>query len=415
MSAVWLFVGLIVGAGIAVLVMRERLRTLRDGQQQMSDSFKAMSAEALEASARQLSELAKTQLQASNNEAKGELEKRQQAVEQLVKPLQLQLERLNEERTRSGAQLNTQIKTLVEAQERLRHETGALVGALRRPNAAGQWGQMQLRRVVELAGMLDHCDFNEQVSYTGEDDRTLRPDMVINLPGQKQIVVDSKAPPVEHLVSAQAAPDDETRMRHLRALSTALRAHVRALGDKRYWANLDSTPDFVVLFLPGEYLYGAALEADPGLMEEAMTRHVLIATPTTLLALLHSAAYGWQQERLADEARLVADLGRELHGRLAKLSGYIANVGTRLNSTVDAYNKAVGSYEARVLPSARRFADHGVVAQAAEIPEVPQVTLQPRTLNLAAEDERAIRERDAADQPPSLFEQVPTRRLRAAE
>src|SRR6202789_1533410 len=187
MSAVWLFLGLIVGAGVTALVMRERIRMVREGQLQMSDSFKAMSAEALEASAKQLSELAKTQLQASNNEAKGELEKRQQAVEQLVKPLQLQLERLNEERTRSGAQLNTQIKTLVEAQERLRHETGALVGALRRPNAAGQWGQMQLRRVVELAGMLDHCDFNEQVSYAGEDDRTLRPDMVINLPGQKHI------------------------------------------------------------------------------------------------------------------------------------------------------------------------------------------------------------------------------------
>ena len=415
MSAVWLFLGLILGAGVTALVMRERIRTVRDGQQQMSDSFKAMSAEALEASAKQLSELAKTQLQASNAEAKGELEKRQQAVEQLVKPLQLQLERLNEERTRSGAQLNTQIKTLVEAQERLRHETGALVGALRRPNSAGQWGQMQLRRVVELAGMLDHCDFKEQVSYTGETDRTLRPDMVINLPGQKHIVVDSKAPPVEHLVSAQAAPDEETRMRHLKALSTALRAHVKALADKRYWSNLDSTPDFVVLFLPGEYLYGAALEADPGLMEEAMSKHVLIATPTTLLALLHSAAYGWQQERLADEARLVAELGRELHGRLAKLSGYIANLGTRLNSTVDAYNKAVGSYEARVLPSARRFADHGVVAQGAEIPEVPQVTLQPRSLNLGAEDERAMRERDEADRPPSLFEEVPTRHLRAAE
>jgi DNA recombination protein RmuC len=395
--------------------MRERIRTLRDGHQHMSESFKAMSAEALEASAKQLSELAKAQLQASNNEAKGELEKRQQAVEQLVKPLQLQLERLNDERTRSGAQLSSQIKTLVEAQERLRHETGALVGALRRPNSAGQWGQMQLRRVVELAGMLDHCDFKEQASYAGEDDRTLRPDMVINLPGEKHIVVDSKAPPVEHLIAAQAAADDETRMRHLRSLSTALRAHVKELGDKRYWSSLDSTPDFVVLFLPGEYLYGAALEADPGLMEAAMTKHVLIATPTTLLALLHSAAYGWQQERLADEARLVAELGRELHGRLAKLSGYIANVGTRLNSTVDAYNKAVGSYEARVLPSARRFADHGVVAQGAEIPDVPQVTLQPRSLNLGPEDQRAMRERDEADRPPALFEEVATRRLRAAE
>jgi len=424
MDAVWLIVGLIVGAVVTALVMRERIRSLRDSQQQLSDSFKAMSAEALDASLKQLTELNRAQLETTQSEARakleaaqvqarGELQQRQQAVEQLVKPLQQQLERLNTERERTGTQLSTQIRMLAEAQEKLRTETGALVTALRKPNVRGQWGQMQLRKVVELAGMVRHCDFNEQASYAG-DEQTLRPDLVVNLPGGKHVVVDSKAP-LQGILDAYEAPDEQARIGHLQAHARLLRHHVKQLSDKAYWSGMESAPDFVVLFLPGEHLYGAALEADPELIEDAMARRVLIATPTTLLALLHSVAYGWQQERVAESAQAVSDLGRELHGRLAKLSTLIGTLGSRLNGTVKAYNEAVGSYEARVMPGARRFAEHGAVAAGAELPDVEQVTQTAREVRISPEDERAALAVDAADLPQPLFEEVRARRLRAAE
>jgi DNA recombination protein RmuC len=400
-SAIWLIVGLAVGAGVTALVMRERIRSLRDGQQQMSDSFKAMSAEALDASVKQLTELSKTQLQTGHAQATGELEKRKQAVEQMVKPLQQQLEILNRERVKTGAQLESQIRMLSEAQEKLRTETGALVTALRKPNTRGQWGQMQLRKVVELAGMVRHCDFNEQASFNG-DEQTLRPDMVVNLPGGKHVVVDAKAP-LQGILDAYEAPDEETRTAALQAHARLLRRHVKQLADKAYWAGLESAPDFVVLFLPGEHLYGAALDADPELIEDAMARRVLIATPTTLLALLHSVGYGWQQERVAESAQAVSELGRELHGRLAKLSTLIATLGNRLNSTVKAYNEAVGSYEARVLPGARRFAEHGAVSSGAELAQAEQITQAARDVRLAPDDERAVAEIDEADRPRPLF------------
>jgi DNA recombination protein RmuC len=400
-SAIWLIVGLAVGAGVTALVMRERIRSLRDGQQQMSDSFKAMSAEALDASVKQLTELSKTQLQTGHAQATGELEKRKQAVEQMVKPLQQQLEILNRERVKTGAQLESQIRMLSEAQEKLRTETGALVTALRKPNTRGQWGQMQLRKVVELAGMVRHCDFNEQASFDG-DEQTLRPDMVVNLPGGKHVVVDAKAP-LQGILDAYEAPDEETRTAALQAHARLLRRHVKQLADKAYWAGLESAPDFVVLFLPGEHLYGAALDADPELIEDAMARRVLIATPTTLLALLHSVGYGWQQERVAESAQAVSELGRELHGRLAKLSTLIATLGNRLNSTVKAYNEAVGSYEARVLPGARRFAEHGAVSSGAELAQAEQITQAARDVRLAPDDERAVAEIDEADRPRPLF------------
>jgi DNA recombination protein RmuC len=423
MSALWLLIGLILGAAVTVLALRARLRTLSEeatrandlqrdldraeadltheralheerlatltqAQTRMSESFKALSAEALQSSMAQLTQLAKAQLQATQAEAKGDLEKRQQAVEQLVAPLREQLGKVDEklvhldrERRQSRGWLEAQLKTLSETGERLRTETGALVTALRKPNARGQWGQMQLRNVVELAGMVRHCDFCEQNSYAG-DERMLRPDLIVNLPGGKHVVVDAKAP-LQGVLDAYEAPNEEERERHLKDHARLLRKHVKQLSDKSYWAGLDSAPDFVVLFLPGETLYGSALEADPALIEDAMSKRVLIATPTTLLAILHAVAYGWQQERVAESAQAISELGRELHGRLAKLANLLSTLGTRLNGTVRAYNEAIGSYEARVMPSARRFADHGAVSEGRELPELEHVTESARTVQLS--------------------------------
>ena len=420
MTAVWLLIGLVVGALAVALAARARLRaltaeaaragelerdlvraradleheralaeqrlaTIRDAQEQLSASFKALSAEALQASMAQLAELAQAQLKAAQVEAKGDLEKRQHAVEQLVAPLKeqlgrvdAQLLRLDQDRRESRGRLESQIKTLAETGERLRTETGALVTALRKPNARGQWGQMQLRNVVELAGMVRYCDFAEQSSLRGES--VLRPDLIVRLPGAKHVVVDAKAP-LQGVLDAYEARDDEERERHLQAHARLLRKHVKALSEKAYWEQLDSAPDFVVMFLPGEHLYGAALEADPMLLEDAMAKRVLIATPTTLLAILRAVGYGWQQERVAESAQAISEIGRELHTRLVKLAKMLSKLGMRLDSTVRAYNETVGSYEARVLPAARRFADHGAVSEGREVPDIEQVTLSPRVVH----------------------------------
>jgi DNA recombination protein RmuC len=427
MNALWLLTGLILGAGLVALAARarlrtlsrqaaraaelerdlvkahadleherslaeERLRTVSDAQARLSESFKALSAEALQSSMTQLAEMARAQLQAAQVQAKGDLDKRQHAVEQLVAPLKEQLGRvdaqllkLDQERRESRGRLEAQLRTLSETGEKLRTETGALVTALRKPNTRGQWGQMQLRNVVELAGMVRHCDFSEQSSFAGED-ATLRPDLVVRMPGGKHVVVDAKAP-LQGVLDAYQARDEEERLAHLRDHARLLRKHVKALSDKAYWAGLDSAPDFVVLFLPGEHLYGSALEADPALIEDAMARHVLIATPTTLLAMLRAVAYGWQQERVAESAQAISELGRELHSRLVKLSGLLSTLGKRLNSAVAAYNETVGSYEARVLPGARRFAEHGAVAEGRELPQLEQVSLSARSVHVAELDE----------------------------
>ncbi len=442
MNPIWLLIGLLAGACAALLALRPRLRalaagaaragelerelvraradleheraraeerlaTVNDAQERLSSSFKALSAEALQSSLSQLTQIARSQLQAVQAEAKGDLEKRQHAVEQLVAPLKDQLSRvdaqllaLDRDRRESRGRLEAQLRTLNETGERLRTETGALVTALRKPNARGQWGQMQLRNVVEMAGMVRHCDFAEQ-SALGGDEVSLRPDVIVTLPGGKHVVIDAKAP-LQGVLDAYEARDEEERQRHLRDHARLLRKHVKLLAEKAYWAELESAPDFVVMFLPGEHLYGAALEADPALIEDAMARRVLIATPTTLLAMLRAVAYGWQQERVAESARAISELGRELHGRLVKLSGLLATLGTRLNSAVRAYNDTVGSYEARVLPGARRFADHGVTA-GRELPELEHVTVSARSVHIA---QLQLREHE---------DDVPPPRLRAAD
>ena len=423
-----LIIGLLAGAAAAALALwprlirarsdlqheralaQERLATVSDAQERLSASFKALSSEALQSQMAQLSELARAQLRAVQAEAKGDLDQRKNAVEQLISPLKeqlgrvdAQLLRLDQERRESRGRLEAQLRTLADTNDKLRTETGALVTALRKPNARGQWGQMQLRNVVELAGMLPHCDFAEQSQLAG-DGTVLRPDLVVNMPGGKHVVVDAKAP-LQGVLDAYQARDEEERQRHLRDHARLLRKHVKALSDKAYWAQLDSAPDLVVMFLPGEHLYSAALEADQSLIEDAMSRRVLITTPTTLLAMLHAIAYGWQQERVAESAQAVSELGRDLHGRLVKLSGLMATLGSRLNSTVKAYNETVGSYEARVMPAARRFEDHGATAGGRDLPELEQVTTHARRVHVA----------EVPREPEHRVEELPGFRLRAAE
>ena len=363
---------------------REKLALLDDAKRQLADAFKALAADALKSSNTSFLELAKTQLEKFQESAKGDLDKRQTAIDDLVKPVKeslgkvdAKLQEIEKCRIEAYSGLTEQVRSLSETQKELRGETANLVEALRRPQARGRWGEIQLRRVVEMAGMLEHCDFFEQQSTDGEDGR-LRPDLVVRLPGRKNIVVDSKAP-LEAYLEAIEAPDDETRAAKLKDHARQVRNHIAALGRKAYFEQFDFTPEFVVLFLPGEVFFSAALENDPELIELGVSQNVIVATPTTLIALLRAVAYGWRQERLADNAKAISQLGQELYKRLTSLVKHLQKLGSGLNAALLAYNNAIGSFESRVLASARRLKDFGA-AGGAEIEPLAPVDTSPRLL-----------------------------------
>jgi len=355
----------------------EQRTALVDGQ--LAERFQALSAQALDASTRRFLEMAEGRLNAANAKATGELEARRAAVEGLVEPLKQTLTRVEAQlrdsdaaRERSHAALAEQVTIARRSSDELKIQTQALVTALRRPEARGRWGEMQLRRVVELAGMSAHCDFDEQVSLTTSDGAQ-RPDMVIHLAGGKHIVVDSKVSLAAYLEAAEAA-DDAVRDARLGAHARHLRDHVDRLAAKAYWAALSPAPEFVVLFIPGEAFLAPALERDPGLLEYAVARRVHIATPTTLVSLLRTAQYAWQQAALSDNARAVFDVGRELYERISGLGDRVDQLGKALTSAVTSYNKAVGSLETRVLVSARRLHDLGIVDTGQEVPRLVEET-----------------------------------------
>jgi DNA recombination protein RmuC len=327
----------------------------------LAERFQALSAQALDASQQRLLEVSEIRLRAANLAAAGELDSRRNAVEQLVEPLRQALTRVETQlresetaRVSSHATLTEQVKAARETSDQLRAETQALVTALRRPEARGRWGEMQLRRVVEVAGMSARCDFDEQVTVTDADGAPARPDMVIRLAGGKNIVVDSKVSLAAYLEAAESA-DAEVRENRLDAHARHLREHVDRLAVKAYWQALSPSPEFVVLFIPGEAFLAPALERDPALLEYAMARKVHIATPTTLVTMLRTAQYAWQQQALSENARAVFDLGRELYDRLSQLGKNVDTVGRALASAVTAYNRTVGSLESRVLVSARKL------------------------------------------------------------
>ena len=358
---------------------------------QLADRFQALSVQALDASARRFMDMAEGRLGAANATAAGELETRRAAVEHLVGPLKETLARVEAQlrdsdaaRQASHAALTEQVAIARQSSEQLRTQTQALVTALRRPEARGRWGEMQLRRVVELAGMSARCDFDEQVGVT-TDDGAVRPDMVVRLAGGKNIVVDSKVSLAAYLEAAEAA-DESMRNTRLGAHARHLREHVDQLAAKSYWTALSPAPEFVVLFIPGEAFLAPALEHDPGLLEYAMGRKVHIATPTTLVTMLRTAQYAWQQAALSENARAVFELGRELYDRIAGMGKHVDRLGRALTNAVSTYNQAVGALESRVLVSARRLNQLGVVDGELEAPGLVEETTRALSApELAAE------------------------------
>ncbi|HTA04509.1 MAG TPA: DNA recombination protein RmuC [Streptosporangiaceae bacterium] len=352
---------------------------LIDGQ--LAERFQSMSAQALDQSARTFLQIAEGRLSAANAKAAGELDTRKAAVEHLVQPLretlarvEAQLREADAARRSSHAALAEQVSVARQSSDQLRVQTQALVTALRRPEARGRWGEMQLRRVVELAGMSNRCDFDEQVGVATADG-AFRPDMVVRLAGGKNIVVDSKVSLAAYLEAAESASDD-TREARLDAHARHVRDHVDRLAAKAYWAALSPAPEFVVLFIPGEAFLAPALEHDPGLLEHAMAHRVHIATPTTLVTMLRTAQYAWQQAALSENAKTVFDLGRELYDRITGLGKHVDGLGKALTNAVTAYNRTVGTLESRVLVSARKLNELGLTDSCIDAPKLVEESIR---------------------------------------
>ena len=362
----------------------DKLKLVQDAERRLGESFEALSQRALRANNDQFLQLARESLGKMAQAANGDLEKRQIAIAEMVRPVRDSLEKVDEKiqklenaRTFAYASLSEQVRSLLETQKALRAETGNLVKALRAPSVRGRWGEMQLQRVVEMAGMLEHCDFVQQETVEGDDGR-LRPDLIVKLPGGKRLVVDAKAPLAAYL-DALESETEESRCAHMAAHARQLRNHVAQLARKAYWDQFEHTPEFVVLFVPNEAVFSAAMEQDPSLMEGAFSERVLLASPTTLIALLRAAAFGWRQERLAQDAQEIAALGRDLHKRLGRLGDHFAKLGRGLASAVGAYNETVGSFERMVVPGARRLRDKAAPMDE-ELEPLAEVDVSPRPL-----------------------------------
>jgi len=378
----------------------EKIELLDRATADLREAFQALSAEALKSNNKAFLELARTSLERFQSEASGDLKLRQEAVANLVAPIgeslkkvESQIQQIEKDRSEAYGDLTAQVRSLIGTQEKLQTETGNLVKALRTPTVRGRWGEIQLRRVVEIAGMLSYCDFSEQETISTSNGR-LRPDLVIKLPGGKNVVVDAKTPLLAYL-DAIDSTDDGVRLAKLRQHAQQVRTHLTQLSSKGYWEQFEASPEFVVMFLPGETFFSAALEQDPTLIEFGVTQRVIPASPTTLIALLKAIAFGWNQEKLARNAKEISSLGKELHDRLRSLGKHFEDVGRGLDKAVESYNKAVGSLETRVMVSARKFSELGAPVTD-ELPAINIIDTTTRNLTLDFDDEE---DRDAL--PPA--------------
>ena len=365
--------------------LEDQKRQLEEAQGKLTDAFQALSAQALKSNNQAFIELAVQTFEKIQAQAKGDLETREKAIEGLVAPLKESLKSYEEqiqtmERVRQNAygSLEEQLRNLSSVNQQLQKETGTLANALKGgPQVRGRWGEMTLRRVAELAGMSEHCDFTEQQNFESEAGRQ-RPDMIVHLPNGREIAVDAKAP-LQAFLDAAAAPTEEERKAKLARHAQLVRDRMKELAAKAYWDQFDPAPEIVALFLPGESFFSAALEQDRTLMEDGMQKHVVIATPTTLIALLRAVAFGWRQELIAQNAQAISNLGKDLYDRVRTFLSHFESVGAALKRATESYNRAVGSLESRVLPSARKFKELGA-ASGQEMAELEPVDESPRTL-----------------------------------
>jgi DNA recombination protein RmuC len=402
--AITLILGIAIGAAVGWLASRptlsrlqlalekdravhaERLKAYGDAETKLRDAFQALSADALKTNNEAFLSLAETRLREARTEATGDIDARKKAIEDLLAPMARTLADVDREikdserrRVENGAQLMQRIASLDTAGQNLRDETRRLTDALKRPGVRGRWGELQLKRVVELSGMVEYCDFTEQRTVQTDDDGRIRPDVIVRLPGGKQIVIDAKAP-LDAYLRALEAPDDESRQKLLALHAQQVRGHIAQLSAKSYFDRVASTPEFVVMFLPGEMFFSAALEQDPMLIECGVEKRVIPASPTTLIALLRAVAYGWQQEAMEENARKISELGKNLYEAVRTLGTRFDTLGSRLKSSLEAYNDAVGSLEGNVLVKARKFKELQAANGGEEIRALEPIDRVPRML-----------------------------------
>jgi len=386
-------------------LQQEREAAFEQANNRITQEFADLANQSLKANSENFLRMAEQNLGKQQEKANRELSEREQAVENLVKPIKDTLERshkqiadLEKSRSEAYGSIRSQLETMQLNQQSLRQETQNLVNALRRPEVRGRWGEITLRRLVELAGMVEHCDFQEQVHKTSADDKYIRPDLIVSMPGKRTLVVDVKTP-LDAYLEAVEAPDDARRKAALERHARNVREHIRALASKSYWEQFSESPEFVILFIPGDQFLSAALNEDPNLIESALSQQIILATPTSFVALLKAVAYGWRQLALAENAQEIRKLAEDLYGRITAFVGHLNKLGRQLHSSVEHYNRAVGSLERKVLPGARKFVELGIRPKK-EIEQLEPLESLPRTIVEPGQDE------DAGETPPAAIEKT---------